>query len=76
MTRNMSLSCFLAVFMSYRPQFGVSRAIYSDLKARYMFESYNQKLVVFMFFGRFHELLPVFFGFQADLHDSYDSLHI
>ena len=76
MTINMSFSCFLAVFMSYRPQFWDSRAIYGDLKTRYMFESYDQKLFFFVFSGRFHDLLPTVFGFQADFHGSYGSLHV
>jgi len=37
------------------------------LNTRYMFESYDQKLVVFAFYGRFNELLPVVLGFQGDL---------
>ena len=60
----------MAVFMTYFPQFLGYRAIYSNLKKRHMFESYDQKLVVFVFYGRFHELLPIVFGFQADLHAS------
>src|SRR3954466_6046127 len=58
MTKNSSFSCFMAVFMSYCPLFRGSRAIYSDLPTRYMLERYDQKLVVFVFCGRFHELLP------------------
>ena len=53
MTRNSSFSLFLAVFMSYCPQFWGSRAIYNNLKTRYMFESYDQKLVVFVFMAIF-----------------------
>ena len=66
----------MAVFMSYCPQFYGSRAIYSNLKKRYMFESYDQKLVVFVFYGHFHELLPTVFGFQLDLHASEEPLHV
>ena len=33
-----------------------------------MFERYDQKLVVFVFYGRFHELLPRVLRFQDDLH--------
>ena len=57
-------SCFLrlmAIFMSYCPQFWGSTALY-------MFESYESKLVVFVFYGRFHEPLPTIFGFQGQLH--------
>ena len=52
----------MAVFMSYGPQFYGSRAFYNILKKRYMFESYDQKLGVFVFYGHFHELLPTVFG--------------
>src|SRR4051812_48469590 len=45
----------MAVFMSYCPQFWGSRVIY-------MFQSYDQKLVFFAFYGHFHELLPHNFG--------------
>src|SRR3954463_13822199 len=67
MTRKSSFSRFMAVLMSYCPLFWGSRAIYNDLKNRYMFESYDKKLVVFVFFGLFHELFPTVFAFQADL---------
>ena len=33
-----------------------------------MFEWYAQKLVAFVFYGRFNELLPTILGFQGDLH--------
>src|SRR3954464_14108365 len=49
MTRKSSFSRFMAVLMSYCPLFWGSRAVYNDLKNRYMFESYDQKLVVFVF---------------------------
>ena len=49
-------------------------------KNPYLFERYDQKLVVFSFYGRFHDLLPIVLGFQGDLQrlktrymfDSYD----
>ena len=66
----------IVVFMSYSPQFWGSRKIYKDLKTGYMFESYDQNLMVFVFSDRFHKLLPIVFGFQADLHGSYDYLHV
>ena len=62
--------------MSYYPQFYGSRAIYSNLKKRHMFESYDQNLVVFVFYGHFHEFLPTVFGFQLDLHASEEPLHV
>jgi hypothetical protein len=40
-------------------------------KNRYMFESYDKKLVIFAFDGCFYELLPtVLVGFHGDLHGS------
>ena len=62
MSRNSSFSLFMVVCMSYCPQFWGSKVIYSDLKTCYMFEIYDQKLVVFEFNGCFHELLPTDFG--------------
>src|SRR3954465_4097219 len=52
----------MSVFMSYCPQFWGSKAICMARKTRYMFESYDQKLIVFAFYGRFNELLPTVFG--------------
>src|SRR3954468_18768696 len=68
MTRNSSFSCYMAIFMIYCPQFWGSREIYNGLKTRYMFERYDQKHFVFVFYGHFHELLPTVIGFQEDLH--------
>ena len=65
--KNSSFSCFMAVFMSYCPHFWGSRGIRMARKTLYMFESYDQKLVVFAFYGCFHELLPIVLGFQGDL---------
>ena len=53
MPQNSQFSRFMVVFMSYFPPFYGSRAIYNNLKTRYMFESYDQKVVVFVFFGHF-----------------------
>src|SRR3954467_2970754 len=49
--------CVYGHFMSYCPQFWFSRAIYE-------FERFDQKVVIFAFYGRFHELLPIVLGFQ------------
>jgi hypothetical protein len=38
-------------------------------KKPYMFERYEQKLVVFVFYGRFHELLPIVFGLKGEFND-------
>ena len=51
------------VFMIYCPQFWGSSAIYNECNTRYKFKCYDQKLVVFAFYGRFHELLPIVWGF-------------
>src|SRR3954464_12137704 len=56
MTRNSQFSRFIAVFMSYCPQFYGSRAIYSNPNTRYIIESYDQKLIVFMSY------CPEFYG--------------
>ena len=37
-------------------------------KSQYMFKRYNKKLVIFAFYGHFHELLPTDLVFQGDLH--------
>src|SRR3954464_10108771 len=55
MTKKSSFSCFIVVFLCYCSHFGGSTALY-------MFESYDQKLVVFAFYGRFHDLFPTVFG--------------
>src|SRR5215216_7125648 len=67
MTRNSSFSRFMAVFMIYCPLFWGSSEIYKDIKTRYMFDSYDQKLVVFVFYVHFDEVFPTVFGFLLDL---------
>src|SRR5215216_2407417 len=64
MTKNSSFSCFMVIFMSYCPQFFGSRRICMHVKNPYMFDRYHQKLVIFVFYGRFHEILPIVLGFQ------------
>src|SRR3954470_24265101 len=64
MIKNLKFPCFIDVFMSYCPLFWGSKAIYNDLMTRYMFECYDQKLVVLMFDGHFRELLPTSLGFR------------
>ena len=68
MTRKSSFLRFMAVLMSYCPLFWGSMAIYNHLKNRYMFESYEQQIVGFVFYGCFRDLLPTFMGFHGDLH--------
>src|SRR3954470_5091881 len=52
----------MSVFMIYCPQFWGSKSICMARKTRYMFESYDQKLIVFAFYGHFHELLPMIYN--------------
>ena len=58
----------MAVFVSYGTLFWRCWGIYNDPKTRDMFESYDQKLIVFVFYGRFDELLAMVLGFQGNLH--------
>src|SRR3954471_18102753 len=62
MNKNSSFSRYMAVFMSYCPQFWGSRAIYNDLNIRYMFGSYDQKHVVFVLMSIFMSYCPQFLG--------------
>jgi hypothetical protein len=66
--QNLVFLCFMAIFMSYSPQFWGSLVIYNDRRARYMFESDDQKLDFFVSYGRFHGLFPTSLGFQGDFH--------
>ena len=52
----------MAVFMTYCPQFLGYRAIYNNLKKQYMFESYAQKLIIFVFMAIFTSYCPQFLG--------------
>jgi hypothetical protein len=47
---------FLAVFVSYCPQFWGFGGIYMAHDTQYMFERHGQNLVIFTFLGRFCEL--------------------
>ena len=60
--------CFMAIFMSYSSLFWGSLVIYNDRRARYMFESDDQKHDFFVSYGRFHGLFPTSLGFQGDFH--------
>src|SRR4051812_24813579 len=59
MSKNTSVSCFMTVFMSYCPHLRGSMAICMvHNNTPYMSEKNDKKIVVFTFYGRFHELLP------------------
>src|SRR3954463_15685516 len=68
MTKNPSFSRFKAVFTTYWPKFLCFRATCMAHKTRFMFERCDQKLVVFAFYGRYHELFPTNLGFHGDFH--------
>jgi hypothetical protein len=55
------------VFVSYIQQFWGFEVIYKAHDTQYIFERRDQKLVVFAFYGHFHELLPIVLGFWGDL---------
>src|SRR3954465_1060681 len=62
--------------MSYCTLFWCSMGIYNDPKTRYMFESYDQKLVVFAFYVPFRELLHTCLGLHGDLCGPLDTMHV
>jgi hypothetical protein len=47
---------FMAVFVSYCPQFWGFGGIYMAHDTQYMFERHDQKLVIFSFLSHFREL--------------------
>jgi hypothetical protein len=57
----------MAIFVSYCPQFWSSGVIYKAHDTQYMLERHDKKIIVFVFLGRFCELLPTILGFRADL---------
>ena len=59
----------MAVFMSYCPQFWGSRVIYNDPKTRYMFESYDQKRVVFHVLWPFSWAIAHYFGALGGIYN-------
>src|SRR3954466_15608022 len=52
----------MAVFKSYCPQFWGSMSFCMARKPPYLFGGFDQNLIVFAFYGRFHELLPTVLG--------------
>jgi hypothetical protein len=67
MTKNSSFLCFRAVFVSYCPLFWGSRVIYMKYDIPYILERDNKKLIIFVFYGHFRELLPTVLCFRGDL---------
>jgi hypothetical protein len=49
MTKKLIIFAFMAVFVSYCPQFWGARVIYKAHATQYMFERRDQKLVVLVF---------------------------
>jgi hypothetical protein len=62
MTKSSSFLCFTAVFVSYCPLFWGSGMIYKVHDAQYIFEMHDKKFIIFAFYGRFCELLPIVWG--------------
>src|SRR3954462_892217 len=60
MTKKLSFSRFMVVFMSYCPRFWGSRGIAWPVRPDTCFRVMNKKLVIYLFYGHFHELLPIF----------------
>jgi hypothetical protein len=76
MTKNPSFLCFGSIFMSYCPQFWISAVIYKAHDTQSMSERHDQKLVVFTFSGRFHELLSTILGFRGDFQGPWHLVHV
>ena len=57
-TKNSWFSWFMALLMSYFPLFWGFMSTCLARKTRYKFERYDQILLIFVFCGCFHELLP------------------
>jgi hypothetical protein len=62
--------------MNYCPQCWGSGVIYKVHDTQYMFKRHDQKLIVFAFYGHFHELLPIVLGFRTDLQGPWHSVHV
>jgi hypothetical protein len=65
----------MGVFVSYCPQFWGSGVIYKVHDTQYMFERYDQKLVVFAFMDVSVSYCPQFCG-SVEIYKEYDSLYI
>jgi hypothetical protein len=49
MTKKLDVFVFLAIFVSYCPQFWGSGVIYKAHETEYIFETRDQKLIIFAF---------------------------
>jgi hypothetical protein len=74
--KNRRFMHFSVVFMSYCPQFWGSEVIYKVHDTQYRFKRHDQKLVIFVFSGHFHELLATASGFRSDLQGPWHSVHV
>jgi hypothetical protein len=66
MTKNSSFLRLWPFLSAIAHCFGVMGGIYMAHDTQYMFERHDQKLVVFTFSDRFHELLTTVLGFWGD----------
>src|SRR5215216_5152128 len=60
--------CIYGYFNKLLPTILGFQKDYNTRKSRYMLERCDQNLVVFAFYGRFHEPLLTVLWFQGDLH--------
>jgi hypothetical protein len=65
----------MAIFVSYCPQFWGSGVIYKVHDTQYMFERFDQKLVVFAFMDVSMSYCLQFCG-SVEIYKEYDSLYI
>jgi hypothetical protein len=67
--------CVYGLFLSYCPQFWGFGVIYKVHDTQYMFERYDQKLVVFAFMDVSVSYYPHFCS-SVEIYKEYDSLYI
>jgi hypothetical protein len=61
--------------MSYCRHFWGSVLIYKVHDTQYIFEGHDKKFIIFAFYGRFRELLPIVWG-SIEIYKEYDSMYI